>query len=155
MARLSAMIALVIGLVLAGPQNVVAQEAAQSGNKPDRTALPTDPSAQAQTSAEFDRTTLLMPRPPFEGTIGTTYKDSKSAWPRLPSPPSGAPNVVIILLDDVGFGQVSTFGGPVPTPNLDQLAQQGLRWPKSPHQLAPQVKAAGACAFAASCVQCR
>ena len=85
-------------------------------------------SAFAQTTTEPDRTKLPMPRPPFEGTIGTTYKDSKSAWPKLPSAPAGAPNVVIILLDDVGFGQVSTFGGPVPTPNLDKLAQQGLRY---------------------------
>jgi arylsulfatase len=63
-----------------------------------------------------------MPEPPFGGTIGQTYLDSKGEWPKLPAPPDGAPNVVIILLDDVGFGQVSTFGGPVPTPHLDDLA---------------------------------
>jgi hypothetical protein len=57
-----------------------------------------------------------MPDPPFGSTIGKTYQDFKSEWPKLPTPPDGAPNVVIILLDDVGFGQVSTFGGPVPIP---------------------------------------
>ena len=41
---------------------------------------------------------------------------------------SGAPNVVVILLDDVGFGQPSTFGGPIPTPQLDKLASQGLKY---------------------------
>jgi arylsulfatase len=69
-----------------------------------------------------------MPDPPFGGTIGPTYKDSIGEWPALPQAPAGAPNVVIILLDDVGFGQVSTFGGPVPTPHLDRLAAQGLRY---------------------------
>ena len=79
-------------------------------------------------SGSFDRTQLPMPEPPFQGTIGKTYQESEQAWPELPSPPEGAPNVVIILLDDVGFGQVSTFGGPVPTPNLDKLAANGLKY---------------------------
>lgn len=70
---------------------------------------------------EFDRSQLPLPEPPFQGKIGKTYQDSEAAWPELPAPPEGAPNVVIILLDDVGFGQVSTFGGPVPTPNLDNV----------------------------------
>lgn len=84
--------------------------------------------AETRVAPSLDRTKLPLPEPKFEGTIGTTYLNSKGAWPKLPSPPSGAPNVVIILLDDVGFGQVSTFGGPVPTPNLDKLAAQGLRY---------------------------
>lgn len=42
--------------------------------------------------------------------------------------PDGAPNVVIVLIDDLGFGVPSTFGGPVPMPTLDNLAQQGLRY---------------------------
>jgi arylsulfatase A-like enzyme len=51
--------------------------------------------------------------------------------PQFPQPaqaPEGAPNVVLILLDDVGFGATSTFGGPVATPALDQLAKGGLRY---------------------------
>ncbi len=75
-----------------------------------------------------DRTVIPLAEPKFEGVIGKTYKESKSAWPKLPTPPTGAPNVVVILLDDVGFGQTSTFGGPVPTPQLDKLAAQGLRY---------------------------
>jgi arylsulfatase len=69
-----------------------------------------------------------MPFPPFGGKIGTTYDDSKAEWPAVPKAPADAPNVVVILLDDVGFGQVSTFGGPVPTPHLDALAAKGLRY---------------------------
>lgn len=76
--------------------------------------------------SEFNQ--LPMPDAPFTGEIGKTYKESRSEWPPLPKPPEGAPNVVIILLDDVGFGQVSTFGGPVPTPNIDKLAASGLRY---------------------------
>ena len=75
-----------------------------------------------------DRSKLPLPELPFRGKIGKTYLESKYDWPRLPMPPEGAPNVVIILLDDVGFGQVSTFGGPVPTPALDKLAARGLRY---------------------------
>lgn len=66
----------------------------------------------------FDRTVLPIASPAFTGQIGKTYKDSKEAWPVLPSAPKGAPNVVVIMLDDVGYGQTSTFGGPVPTPPL-------------------------------------
>ncbi|RED23250.1 arylsulfatase [Flavobacterium cutihirudinis] len=79
-------------------------------------------------SGELDRTILPIPEPPFGGKIGETYKDSKEEWPKLVTPPQGAPNVIIILLDDVGFGQVSTFGGPVPTPELDKLAANGLKY---------------------------
>ena len=75
-----------------------------------------------------NRTVLPLPEPPFQGTIGKTYEDSKEAWPTLPIPPEGAPNVIVILLDDVGFGQTSTFGGPVPTPRLDQLSTEGLSY---------------------------
>lgn len=81
------------------------------------------PAAQA---AEL--TKVPPPTPAFEGKIGQTYQESEPAWPVLPAPPNGAPNVVVILLDDVGFGQPSTFGGLIPTPKLDELAAQGLRY---------------------------
>lgn len=81
-----------------------------------------------QAPGDLDRTIIPLPEPQFGGIIGKTYKESESEWPELPAPPAGAPNVVVILLDDVGFGQTSTFGGPVPTPVLDQLASQGLRY---------------------------
>lgn len=75
-----------------------------------------------------DRTKLPIPLPPFEGKIGKTYADSDSKWQTPVAAPEGAPNVLVILLDDVGFGQTSTFGGLIPTPNLDKLASQGLRY---------------------------
>lgn len=78
--------------------------------------------------SDIDRSRLPLPEPEFKGKIGKTYKESTSAWPELPKPPEGAPNVLLILLDDVGFGQASTFGGPVPTAALDKLAAEGLRY---------------------------
>ena len=71
---------------------------------------------------------LPKPEPPFGGKIGPTYKESREDYPQPIKAPAGAPNVVVILIDDLGFGQPGTFGGPVPTPNLDRLAAGGLRY---------------------------
>jgi arylsulfatase len=60
--------------------------------------------------------------------IGLTYKDSVACYPERVQPPKGAPNVIYIVLDDVGFGQMGCFGGPVQTPNIDRLAEGGLRY---------------------------
>ena len=75
-----------------------------------------------------DRTQLPQPLSPFEGEIGETYKESTQHWQEPIAAPEGAPNVVVIMLDDVGFGQTSTFGGLIPTPELDELANQGLKY---------------------------
>jgi len=64
----------------------------------------------------------------FPGTIGRTLETSIGAWPARPTPPDGAPNVMVIVLDDVGYGQLSAFGGLCETPNLDRLADNGLRY---------------------------
>jgi arylsulfatase len=84
--------------------------------------------AKKPSKSGIDRTKLPLPEPPFKGVVGKTYVESKEDWPAVPKPPAGAPNVVVIMLDDVGFGQVSTFGGPVTTPELDKLAAKGLRY---------------------------
>ena len=68
------------------------------------------------------------PIQPFQGKIGKTLDDSKQWWPEKIKAPAGAPNVVWILIDDVGFGASSTFGGLVETPNFDSLASNGLRY---------------------------
>src|SRR5262245_1146813 len=87
------------------------------------TALSAEPGATGTPS--------VLPRPDFHfpGTIGRTYADSDPA--RFPQPvqaPKGAPNIVLILIDDVGFGQFSTFGGGVPSSTMDRLAAEGLRF---------------------------
>ena len=73
--------------------------------------------------------TILPPEEsPFAGVIGQTYRDSVPDWPRRSVPPSGAPNVLVILMDDLGFGQLSCYGGPIEAPNIAALAAGGLRY---------------------------
>src|SRR5690606_24913956 len=72
-------------------------------------------------AAAPDRTVLPPPTQPFQGKISRTVEQSRAAFaPRLAAP-TGAPNIVVILTDDVGFAATTTFGGPVETPALDQL----------------------------------
>ena len=79
---------------------------------------------------EFDRTRLPIRRPAFAGTVGKTLDGSQPDWNLIghPVPPTGAPNVLLVLIDDAGFGNPSTFGGPIQTPNLTRLAGSGLRY---------------------------
>jgi arylsulfatase len=72
----------------------------------------------------------VLPRPeqPFKGHIGRTVEESTKDFPQEVKAPQGAPNILLILTDDVGFGASSTFGGPVPTPTMDRLANSGLRY---------------------------
>jgi len=69
---------------------------------------------------------LPQPPPEFKGVIGVTYKDSTPDKIPIVNPPKGAPNVLVVLIDDSGYGQWGTFGGQVPTPNLDRLARSGI-----------------------------
>jgi Sulfatase len=64
----------------------------------------------------------------FNGRIGQTWRDSEPSFPTKPKAPEGAPNIVYIVLDDVGFGWSDTFGGLVETPNITRLADNGLRY---------------------------
>jgi len=64
----------------------------------------------------------------FKGVIGKTLADSKEYWPEPVTAPKGAPNVVWIILDDVGYGASSAFGGLIETPVLESLANNGLRY---------------------------
>ncbi len=71
-----------------------------------------------------------IPAPPqkFGGKIEPTTKGSKPYWPARIVPPKGAPNVLLIMTDDAGYGIPSTFGGVIPTPALDRIARNGLRY---------------------------
>ena len=71
---------------------------------------------------------LPRPQPPFQGKIGRTVPDSTPDFPKGLEAPNGAPNVLLILTDDVGFGASSPFGGPIQTPTFQQLADDGLRY---------------------------
>ena len=71
---------------------------------------------------------LPRPTPPFEGRIERLIDDAEPRRLHAPGAPDRAPNVVLIMLDDVGFGSPGTFGGPVPMPALDRVAERGLRY---------------------------
>src|SRR5271157_2082247 len=71
-----------------------------------------------------------IPPPPmkFGGVINESAKDSTPWWPPRIVPPKGAPNILLIMTDDQGYGVPGTFGGVIPTPSLDRIAAAGLRY---------------------------
>ncbi|MFO0806896.1 MAG: arylsulfatase [Gemmataceae bacterium] len=91
----------------------------------DRTKLLT-----AHEEPTAPQTPLVLPRPaePFKGRIDLRAKDSKSDFPQPVQAPKGAPNILLVMLDDVGFGATSTFGGPCQTPTLSKVAEKGLKY---------------------------
>ncbi len=88
------------------------------------TGTPGSPSA----TTTIDGKQLPPPDPKFGGVIKENAAQSKPWWAPRVVPPKGAPNVLLIMTDDVGFGAPSTFGGVIPTPALDRIAQTGLRY---------------------------
>src|SRR5438094_4953978 len=76
----------------------------------------------------IDGKQLPPPDPQFGGVIKEKATESKPWWPPTFVPPKGAPNILLIMTDDCGFGAPSTFGGVVPTPALDRIAKDGLRY---------------------------
>ncbi len=87
----------------------------------------------------------VLPRADFRfpGSVGRTYREfDKPQFPEPVKAPRGGPNVVLILIDDEGFGQFSAFGGGVPAPTLDKLAAEGLRFNCFHTMAAAQAKAA-------------
>ena len=88
------------------------------------TGVPGSPSA----TITIDGKQLPPPPPKFGGVITEDAKTSKPWWPPTVVPPKGAPNVLLIMTDDQGYGVYSTFGGVIPTPTMDQLAKVGLRY---------------------------
>jgi arylsulfatase len=88
------------------------------------TGVPGAPSA----TTTIDGNYLPNPPPRFGGEIGLDAKDSKPYWPAQIVPPKGAPNILLIMTDDQGYGVYGTFGGVIPTPTMDRIAQMGLRY---------------------------
>ena len=80
--------------------------------------------------AKFSRSILPIPDRTHIGLTTYDAKDPNSKFPPIEPlyPPKGAPNVLIVLLDDVGFAASSAFGGPCETPNFDKLASDGLKY---------------------------
>ncbi len=98
----------------------------------DGTGLADLKASLAEAAGKFspDRTVLPIPDRPFGGTIGRTLRDAVPDWSMIPgpTPPEGAPNVLVVLIDDAGFGNLDTFGGPVRTPAFTRVQQMGLTY---------------------------
>jgi arylsulfatase A-like enzyme len=107
-------------VALVAAVNVPAGKAAAA----EVTGTPGSPSA----TTTIDGKTIPPPLPKFGGVIDRNAVQSKPWWPPRVVPPKGAPNVLLIMTDDVGFGAPSTFGGVIPTPTLDRVANAGLRY---------------------------
>lgn len=74
------------------------------------------------------RTTSNGARRAFHGHVGRTVAESTSWWPEPVRAPAGAPNIVLVLLDDMGFADIGPYGSEIDTPTLDRLAARGLRF---------------------------
>src|SRR5215831_2619611 len=108
-----------------GPFDQAAQ--AQTGDKAGKS----EPGGVFSPPGTSDSGTVVPPpgEPPFKGKIGRTVDESTSYWPPLARAPKGAPNVLFIILDDVGYAALGCYGSPVcKTPNLDKLAKNGVRY---------------------------
>jgi len=111
------------GVLCAGP--ALAKEAGKTATfTPQVTGVPGSPNATTTISGKQ----LPPPDPKFGGVIQERASESKAWWPPRVVPPKGAPNVLLIMTDDDGFGSPSTFGGVIPTPALDRIAKSGLRF---------------------------
>jgi arylsulfatase len=113
----------------AGPQSGAPQsstEAAPAGAAEGSQieGVPGSPSATTTISGKQ----LPAPDPKFGGVIKETAKESRPWWPPRIVPPKGAPNVLLIMTDDQGYGITSTFGGVIPTPAMERIAKAGLRY---------------------------
>ena len=96
----------------------------QAASAQQITGIPGSPSA----TITIDGKQLPAPATKFGGVIREQAKDSKSYWPPSVVPPKGAPNVLLIMTDDQGYGVSGTFGGVVQTPAMDRIAAAGLRY---------------------------
>jgi len=82
----------------------------------------------AETSQTIDRTILPIQPPEYKAITELDARNVTSPPPFDVKAPEGAPNVVVVLIDDIGFGATSTFGGAIQTPTFDRLADSGLRF---------------------------
>ncbi len=89
-----------------------------------------DSLAEAMGKFDQDRSVLPIPDRTFGGVAGRTLKDSVPDWLMIPGPkaPENAPNVLLVVIDDAGYGAPDTFGGPVRTPNFTRVQQMGLTY---------------------------
>ena len=110
--------------MLTGLALILAGSVATEARAQQTTGTPGSPSA----TTTIDGSYLPPPPQPFSGVINLNAKDSKPAWPPTVVPRKGAPNILLIMTDDQGYGVSGTFGGLIPTPSMDRIAKMGLRY---------------------------
>jgi arylsulfatase A-like enzyme len=115
MKALTSLYALALGAALLAGAPAHAQQVTGTPGSPDATTT-------------IGNRQLPAPDPTFGGVIRQDALQSKPWWPPRVVPPKGAPNVLLIITDDAGFGIPSTFGGVIPTPTMDRIAAEGLRY---------------------------
>jgi arylsulfatase A-like enzyme len=108
-----------LGMALLAQLAVTGSALAQQIN-----GTPGSPSATMTIDGRY----IPAPPIPFGGEIGLSAADSKPFWQPQVVPPKGAPNILLIMTDDAGYGVAGTFGGVIPTPTLDKIAKMGLRY---------------------------
>lgn len=111
-------------LIYAVTMSVFAAITVDSGIAQERSGEPGAPNATTTIDGKY----LPNPPAPFEGKIGLSAAESKPFWRPKIVPPKDAPNILLIMTDDAGYGVPSTFGGVIPTPVLDRIAKTGLRY---------------------------
>ena len=110
--------------LLAGAARLLALLALEAGAQVHIAGTPGSPSATTTVEGKH----LPPPPPLFKGLIKESARDSTPYWPARVVPPKGAPNVLLIMTDDAGYGVSGTFGGVIPTPAMDRIAKAGLRY---------------------------
>jgi arylsulfatase len=113
-----------IALAIAWSSMALAQNNSNSSQAPQLTGAPGTPGATTTIDGRY----LPPPSPRFGGAIGLQADQSKPYWPPRVAPPKGAPNILLIMTDDQGYGVSGTFGGVIPTPAMDRVARMGLRY---------------------------
>src|SRR6202795_3253029 len=102
--------------------------AALMANVPVAAQVVTGVLGQPSATTTIQGNQIPAPEPKFGGVIKENATDSKPWWPPTIVPPKGAPNILLIMTDDQGYGVPGTFGGVIPTPALDRIAAAGLRY---------------------------
>jgi arylsulfatase A-like enzyme/uncharacterized membrane protein len=115
-----------------GVEQALAGSPAKSVVETDKSGVAalTDSLGDAMAKFAPDRTVLPLPDPSFGGSAGRTLDTSVADWTTVmtPRPPKGAPNVLVVLIDDAGFGNPETFGGPISTPAMNRVRDMGLTY---------------------------
>ena len=117
-----AMLDALVGTALAGTMAILV--ATTTAHAQEITGTPGAPGS----TTTIDGKQLPAPEPKFGGVINDDALKSKAWWAPRIVPPKEAPNVLLIITDDAGFGVPSTFGGVIPTPTMDRIANNGLRY---------------------------